>query len=91
MFRTVIDHVLVDGAIDALIVIVTFSHQVAFADVLIEAAAGTAKPLLVVWTAPETLTPEPLKRFRDASFPVFDTPARALTGLRAIARFSGLM
>jgi acetate---CoA ligase (ADP-forming) len=91
MFRDVIDVVLELGGIDALIVVITFSHQVGFADMLLQAAARTELPLLVVWTAPESLTPEPLKAFRAASFPVFDSPARALTGLRAIARFSGML
>lgn len=91
ILRRVIDLVLAEGEVDALLVAITFSHQAAFADVLLQAAANTAKPLLVVWTAPETLTPEPLKVFSAASFPVFDAPARALTGLRAIARFSGLI
>ncbi len=91
MFRSVIDVVLEHGGIDALIVVITFSHQAGFAEVLLQAGAKSELPLVVVWTAPDSLTPEPLKAFKAASFPVFDSPARALTGLRAMARFSGLM
>jgi acetate---CoA ligase (ADP-forming) len=90
MFRDVIEIVLEHGGIDALIVVITFSHQAEFADVLLAAARASTRPLLVVWTAPETLTPEPLAAFRAAGFPVFDAPARAVTGLRALARSSGL-
>ncbi len=91
MFRRAIDLVLDSGEIDALIVIITFSHQAEFAAMLMQSAAAASKPLIVVWTAPEDLTPEPRAAFMAASFPVFDSPARALTGLRAIARFSGLL
>ena len=91
MFRDVIGHVLDHGEIDALIVVVTFSHQVGFAEVLLEVAGSSPLPVIVVWTAPEQLTPEPLRAFREAAFPVFDSPLRAVTALRAIARFSGLL
>ena len=73
-----------------MIVVITFSPQTGFADVLLAAAAKSDKPLLVVWTAPESLTPGPLQRFRAAAFPVFDSPARAVAGLHALARFAGL-
>jgi len=90
LFSDVIGTVLEHGGVDALIVVITFSHQAGFADVLLD-AANSDLPVLVVWTAPETLTPEPLAAFKRAAFPVFDSPARAVSGLRALARFSGLL
>lgn len=91
LFRELIDLVVDSGAADAVVVIVTFSQQAAFADEIIKGARATDKPVLVVWTAPETISPEPLAAFSRESFPVFDSPLRAFTGLCAIARFSGLM
>jgi acyl-CoA synthetase (NDP forming) len=91
MFSSVIDLVLEHGGVDALIVVITFSHQAGFAHVLLATAAKSELPVIVVWTAPESLTPQPLAAFKSASFPVFDSPARAVAGLRAIARFSGLL
>ena len=91
MFRDVIQVVLDHGGVDALIVVITFSHQTGFADVLLAAARESGKPVIVVWTAPESLTPGPLAAFRAAGFPVFDSPVRAVTALRAMARVAGLL
>ncbi|MGF7159993.1 acyl-CoA synthetase (NDP forming) [Rhodoligotrophos appendicifer] len=91
MFKNVIELTLADEGIDAVIVIITFAKHEEFAHVVMDAAAATDKPLLVVWTAPESLSPAPLAAFHARSFPVFDAPIRALTGLKAIARFSGVM
>jgi acyl-CoA synthetase (NDP forming) len=91
LFRQVIEEVVQEAVIDAVVVIVTFSQQAAFAEELMAAAKATDKPVLVVWTAPDTISPAPLAAFAKQSFPVFDSPLRAYTGLSAIARFSGLM
>jgi len=91
LFRQAIDVVVQGDSIDAVIVIVTFSQQAAFADELMMAARATDKPVLIVWTAPDTISPAPLAAFKKQSFPIFDAPLRAFTGLSAIARFSGLM
>src|SRR5690606_2896543 len=91
LFRRIAGQVVENPAIHAIVVIITFSPKVEFATMLMELERASAKPLLVVWTAPDSLTPEPLQAFREAGFPVFDAPVRAVSGLRAIARFSGLM
>ena len=91
LFQKVIDLVISRARVDAVIVIVTFSQQPAFAEVLMNAAARTDKPFLVVWTAPEAISPAPLAAFSERSFPIFDAPIRAFNGLCAIARFSGLI
>lgn len=91
LFRKAIDLVVSGTPVDAVIVIVTFSQQAAFAEELMSAAAATHKPLLVVWTAPDTISPAPLAAFARRSFPIFDAPIRAFHGLCAIARFSGLL
>lgn len=91
LFEDIVTQVLQSPDIHAVIVIITFSTKPEFATMLMELAKRSEKPLLVVWTAPDTLTPEPLQAFRDQGFPVFDEPVRAVRGLQAIARFSGLM
>lgn len=91
LFEQVVEQVTQSEDIHALIVIITFSPKVDFAEILMTLERTTNKPLLVVWTAPEALTPEPLLAFHENGFPVFDAPVRAVNGLRAIARFSGLM
>jgi acyl-CoA synthetase (NDP forming) len=91
LFRQTVESVVKGDVVDAVIVIVTFSQQAAFAEELMQAAKGTEKPVLIVWTAPETISPAPLAAFARQSFPIFDSPLRAFTGLRAVARFSGLM
>jgi acyl-CoA synthetase (NDP forming) len=91
LFRRVVELTVAGDAIDAVVVIVTFSQQAAFAEELMSAAKATDKPVLVVWTAPDTISPAPLAAFAKQSFPVFDAPLRAFTGMCAIARFSGLM
>jgi acyl-CoA synthetase (NDP forming) len=90
-FGSVLDEVVSSDEIDAVIVIVTFAQRAEFADVLMQAANGSDKPVLIVWTAPATMSPEPLARFAEARFPIFNSAARAVTGLKAVARFSGLM
>jgi acyl-CoA synthetase (NDP forming) len=91
LFRQVVETVVQGDTVDAVVVIVTFSQQVAFAEELMIAAKSTDKPLLIVWTAPESISPAPLAAFAEQSFPIFDAPLRAFTGLCAVARFSGLM
>ncbi len=91
LFRELIELVVEGTTVDAVVVIVTFSQQAAFADEIMRAARATDKPVLVVWTAPESISPAPLAAFARESFPIFDAPLRAFTGLCAIARFSGLM
>ena len=90
-FGAVLDAVVACDDIDAAIVIVTFAQRAEFADVLMRSAEASGKPVLIVWTAPAAMSPEPLAVFRRANFPIFDSPARAVTGLKAIARFSGLV
>jgi acyl-CoA synthetase (NDP forming) len=91
LFRQVVEAVVQGDTVDAVVVIVTFSQQVAFAEELMIAARSTDKPVLIVWTAPESISPAPLAAFAEQSFPIFDSPLRAFTGMCAIARFSGLM
>lgn len=91
LFENIIDNVLKDNSIHAVIVIITFSRDKAFAEMLLRVADRTEKPLLVVWTAPTSLSPEPLAVFREAEFPFYDEPIRAVKGLCAIARYSGLL
>lgn len=90
-FGAVLDEVVSSDEIDAAIVIVTFAQRPEFADVLMRAANNSEKPVLIVWTAPATMSPEPLARFAEARFPIYDSATRAVTGLKAVARFSGLM
>jgi len=90
LFRQAVDAVVQGDSVDAVIVIVTFSQQPAFAEELMMAAKATDKPVLIVWTAPDTISPAPLAVFKKQSFPIFDAPLRALTALSAIARYSGL-
>lgn len=90
-FGKVLDEVVSSDEIDAAIVIVTFAQRAEFADVLMRSANSVDKPVLIVWTAPATMSPEPLAAFGAARFPIYDSSARAVTGLKAVARFSGLM
>jgi acetate---CoA ligase (ADP-forming) len=87
--RHVLDIVIGDDSIDALIVVLTFARNLDFARHLIEAARLTKKPLIVCWTGGIEQTPEALELFREKCFPIFDAPARAISALLAIARASG--
>jgi acyl-CoA synthetase (NDP forming) len=90
-FGQVLDEVVTSDEVDAVIVIVTFAQHAGFAEMLMRSSDRVDKPVLIVWTAPASMSPEPLAAFARARFPVYDSSARAVTGLKAIARFSGLM
>lgn len=82
--RDTLNAALSDDGIDALIVVVTFSNEIGFANAVVEAAESTDKPILVCWTAGEEYTPEVIAHLRAKQLPIFDSPARALTGLLAL-------
>jgi acyl-CoA synthetase (NDP forming) len=86
--RQVIELVMSDDSIDATIVVLTFARNLDFARHLIESAHLTKKPLIVCWTGGVEQTPEALALFREKGFPIFDSPARAVSALQAIASAS---
>ncbi|MCW5691018.1 MAG: CoA-binding protein [Pseudolabrys sp.] len=83
--RQILDLAVADDSIDAVIVVLTFARNLDFARHLIESAQLTEKPLIVCWTGSVEQTPEALAMFREKSFPTFDSPARAVGALIAIA------
>lgn len=84
LMRDVLDIVLAEPDIDAVVVIVTFANDPAFADAIADAHRGSDKPILVCWTGGTDQNPGAAARLRDAELPTFDAPARALTGLLAL-------
>lgn len=86
--RQILDLVFADRSIDAAIVVLTFARNPEFARHIIEVAESTPKPLLVCWTGGMEQTPEALALFRERHFPIFDSPARAVSALRAIRHAS---
>ena len=86
--RHVMDLILANNSIDAAIVVVTWARNLAFTRHIIETAHATKKPLLVCWTGGVEQTPEALALFREHGFPIFDSPARAVSALSAIRRAS---
>lgn len=73
-----------EDGIDGVVVIVTFSHDPAFAEAIIEANARTEKPIVVCWTGGSDQNPGATALLAKAKIPTFDTPARALTALLAL-------
>ena len=86
--RRIMDLILADASIDAIIVVVTWARDLAFTRHIIETARTTIKPVIVCWTGGVEQTPEALALFREESFPIFDSPARAVSALSAIRRAS---
>jgi acyl-CoA synthetase (NDP forming) len=76
-------------AADPNIDIVTFfplASQVSYADglvtTLISAQANVTKPLVVIWTAGQTLAPGPWRRLHEAGVPLFTSTSEAFRALR---------
>jgi acyl-CoA synthetase (NDP forming) len=90
IMRDAIDVVLSEDNIDALVVIVTFSHDPAFAEAIIHAHRSSDKPVLVCWTGGTDQNPGATALLRDEGIPTFDAPARVLTALQAL-RNEGLV
>jgi acyl-CoA synthetase (NDP forming) len=82
--------VLREPGIDALVVVVTFSQDPAFAEAIIAANRASTKPVIVVWTGGADQNPGATALLLEAGIPTFDAPARALTGLLAL-RNTGLV
>lgn len=76
--------VLDEDGIDGAVVIVTFSHDPAFAEAIIEANGRTEKPIVVCWTGGSDQNPGATALLAKAGIPTFDAPARALTALLAL-------
>jgi acetate---CoA ligase (ADP-forming) len=70
--------------IDATVVVVTFSHNPAFAEAIVRANETSSAPILVVWTGGSDQNPGATALLQKARLPTFDSPARALTGLQAL-------
>ncbi len=70
--------------INAIVVIVTFSHDPAFAEAIIRANKASSRPILVVWTGGSDQNPGAAALMQEARLPTFDAPARVLTGLQAL-------
>lgn len=85
-----LDVVVNEQGIDGVVVIVTFSHDPAFAEAIIEANAQTPKPIVVCWTGGSDQNPGATALLAEARIPTFDAPARALTALLAL-RNTGLV
>ncbi|MBC7132870.1 MAG: CoA-binding protein [Roseovarius sp.] len=77
-----------DPGVDIAIAIITFVPDQQFIEALAEAYEGTDKPVLIVWTgaARSSASGDSL---RDRAVPVYDSPARAASGLTALLPMKG--
>lgn len=77
-----------DPRVDIAVAIITFVPDQQFIDALAEAYDGTDKPILIVWTgaARSNASGEAL---RERAVPVYDSPARAASGLAALMAMQG--
>lgn len=77
-----------DPGVDIAIAIITFVPDQQFIEALAEAFDSTGKPILIVWTgaARSNASGEAL---RERAVPVYDSPARAASGLAALAATTG--
>lgn len=72
-----------DPGIDIAIAIITFVPDQRFVEALAEAYDGTRKPVLIVWTGAARSAASG-DAFRARAVPVYDSPARAASGLAAL-------
>ena len=77
-----------DPGVDIAIAIITFVPDQQFIEGMAEAYDSTDKPILIVWTgaARSNASGEAL---RERAVPVYDSPARAASGLAALAATTG--
>ena len=83
-----LEAVAADPGVDIPIAIITFVPDQQFIEALAEAFDSTDKPILIVWTgsARSNASGEAL---RERAVPVYDSPARAASGLAALAATTG--
>ena len=83
-----LEAVAADPGVDIAIAIITFVPDQQFIEALAEAFDSTDKPILIVWTgsARSNASGEAL---RERAVPVYDSPARAASGLAALAATTG--
>ncbi len=89
--RRILELMLADRSVDGVVAGLTFARDMEFAHLLVETAAKSDKPLIVCWTGGVEQTPEALAYFHEKRFPIFDAPVRAVAGLTAIGRASGII
>ncbi len=82
--KEALDAAVEEDGIDALVVVVTFSREIGFAQAVLDAAAATDKPVLLCWTGTAEQTPESLALLKSKGMPIFESPARLLTGIAAL-------
>jgi len=72
-----------DPAVDIAIAIITFAPNQMFVEALAEAYKSTGKPVLIIWTGASRSAASG-DAFHENGVPLYDSPARAASGLAAL-------
>lgn len=83
-----LEAVAADPGVDIAIAIVTFVPDQLFIEALAEAYEKTDKPVLIIWTG-SARSDASDEAFRERAVPVYDSPARAASGLAALMAMQG--
>tara|TARA_R110002124_G_scaffold11573_1_gene54769 strand:- start:561 stop:1976 length:1416 start_codon:yes stop_codon:yes gene_type:complete len=83
-----LEAVAADPGVDIAIAIVTFVPDQLFIEALAEAYEKTNKPVLIIWTG-SARSDASDEAFRERAVPVYDSPARAASGLAALMAMQG--
>mgnify|MGYP003109722099 FL=1 len=83
-----LEAVAADPGVDIAIAIITFVPDQQFIEALAEAYGATDKPVLIVWTGSSRSSASG-DSLRDRAVPVYDSPARAASGLSALMAMNG--
>jgi len=83
-----LDAVTKDPGIDIAIAIITFVPDQAFVEALAEAYDATDKPVLIIWTGASRSAASGVA-FQERGVPLYDSPARASSGLAALRGAKG--